>query len=43
MLGAEDPACHLAVDEFSIGDDIIVAPILHKGSRKREVRLFYYV
>ncbi|CAH1099618.1 unnamed protein product [Psylliodes chrysocephalus] len=39
MLGAEDPACHLAVDEFSIGDDIIVAPILHKGSRKREIYL----
>ncbi|CAG9857402.1 unnamed protein product [Phyllotreta striolata] len=39
MLDADDPACHLAVDEFSIGDEIIVAPILHKGAKQREIYL----
>ncbi|KAJ8965872.1 hypothetical protein NQ314_003852 [Rhamnusium bicolor] len=39
MLDSEDPACHLVVDEFSIGDEIIVAPILYSGSRQREVYL----
>ncbi|XP_058792684.1 myogenesis-regulating glycosidase isoform X2 [Phymastichus coffea] len=39
MLDPSDPACHLVVDEFSVGDEIIVAPILHSGSRQREVYL----
>ncbi|XP_074028988.1 myogenesis-regulating glycosidase isoform X2 [Leptinotarsa decemlineata] len=39
MLDAEDPNCHLAVDEFSIGDEIIVAPVLSSGFREREVYL----
>ncbi|XP_060526569.1 myogenesis-regulating glycosidase isoform X2 [Cylas formicarius] len=39
MLDANDPACHVVMDEFSIGDDIIVAPILKPGARQREVYL----
>uniref|UniRef100_A0A6P7GHC2 Myogenesis-regulating glycosidase n=1 Tax=Diabrotica virgifera virgifera TaxID=50390 RepID=A0A6P7GHC2_DIAVI len=39
MLDSDDPACHLAVDEFSIGDEIIVAPVLHSGAREREIYL----
>ncbi|KAJ8985628.1 hypothetical protein NQ317_015123 [Molorchus minor] len=39
MLDSEDPNCHLVVDEFSIGDELIVAPILYPGSRQREVYL----
>ncbi|XP_014207485.1 myogenesis-regulating glycosidase isoform X2 [Copidosoma floridanum] len=39
MLDPADPACHLVVDEFSVGEELIVAPILHSGSRQREVYL----
>ncbi|KAG5886009.1 hypothetical protein JTB14_018426 [Gonioctena quinquepunctata] len=39
MLDSEDPNCHLAVDEFSIGDELIVAPVLASGAREREVYL----
>lgn len=39
MLDSSDPACHMIEDEFSIGDDLIVAPILYPGSRQREVYL----
>ncbi|XP_016845617.1 myogenesis-regulating glycosidase isoform X3 [Nasonia vitripennis] len=39
MLDPMDQACHLVVDEFSVGDELIVAPILHSGSRQREVYL----
>ncbi|CAG9817998.1 unnamed protein product [Phaedon cochleariae] len=39
MLDSEDPNCHQVSDEFSIGDDIIVAPIIDSGRRQREVYL----
>uniref|UniRef100_A0ABD2WU37 Myogenesis-regulating glycosidase n=1 Tax=Trichogramma kaykai TaxID=54128 RepID=A0ABD2WU37_9HYME len=39
MLDPADPACHLVLDEFSVGEELIVAPILHSGSRQREVYL----
>lgn len=39
MLDPLDMACQLVVDEFSVGEELIVAPILHSGSRQREVYL----
>ncbi|XP_076259597.1 myogenesis-regulating glycosidase isoform X2 [Rhynchophorus ferrugineus] len=39
MLDPSDPSCHTVMDEFSIGEDIIVAPILQYGVREREVYL----
>ncbi|KAK9736668.1 Glycosyl hydrolases family 31 [Popillia japonica] len=39
MLDANDASCHAVTDEFSIGDDIIVAPILHAGVKERDVYL----
>ncbi|KRT82076.1 glycoside hydrolase, partial [Oryctes borbonicus] len=39
MLDANDVSCHTAADEFSIGDDLIVAPILHPGVTERDVYL----
>ncbi|XP_014249264.1 myogenesis-regulating glycosidase isoform X3 [Cimex lectularius] len=39
MLDPSDSACHLVVDEFSVGDELIVAPILSKGTFEREVYL----
>ncbi|XP_012268655.2 myogenesis-regulating glycosidase isoform X2 [Athalia rosae] len=39
MLDPSDPACHVVVDEFSVGEELIVAPILYSGSRQREVYL----
>ncbi|XP_033207115.1 myogenesis-regulating glycosidase isoform X2 [Belonocnema kinseyi] len=39
MLDPTDPACHVVVDEFSVGEELIVAPILYSGSRQREVYL----
>ncbi|XP_030756966.1 myogenesis-regulating glycosidase [Sitophilus oryzae] len=39
MLDPNDPSCHSVMDEFSIGEDIIVAPILNHGAREREVYL----
>ncbi|KAJ8914957.1 hypothetical protein NQ315_002481 [Exocentrus adspersus] len=39
MLDPEDPQCHAVLDEFSIGDELIVAPILYSGSRQREIYL----
>ncbi|CAH1992710.1 unnamed protein product [Acanthoscelides obtectus] len=39
MLDSEDPSCHTVMDEFSIGDELIVAPILHSGRRQREYSL----
>ncbi|XP_044006466.1 myogenesis-regulating glycosidase isoform X2 [Aphidius gifuensis] len=39
MLDPIDPACHIVVDEFSVGEELIVAPILYSGSRQREVYL----
>ncbi|XP_045467936.1 myogenesis-regulating glycosidase isoform X3 [Harmonia axyridis] len=39
MMDSNDPSCHSVVDEFSIGDDLIIAPVLYSGSRQREVYL----
>ncbi|KAK0085438.1 hypothetical protein PV325_005213 [Microctonus aethiopoides] len=39
MLDPMDSACHVVVDEFSVGEELIVAPILYSGSRQREVYL----
>lgn len=36
MLDPEDPSCVHVDDEFSVGNDIIVAPIIEKGATKRE-------
>ena len=36
MLDPQDPACLYVNDEFSIGDELIVAPILIKGQVQRE-------
>ncbi|KAI4477028.1 hypothetical protein M0804_013029 [Polistes exclamans] len=39
MLDPADPACHVVGDEFSVGEELIVAPVLYSGSRQREVYL----
>lgn len=39
MLDPLDPACRLLADEFSIGEELIVAPVLQPGSTEREVYL----
>uniref|UniRef100_V9II49 Putative family 31 glucosidase KIAA1161 n=2 Tax=Apis cerana TaxID=7461 RepID=V9II49_APICE len=39
MLDPTDPACLVVFDEFSVGEELIVAPILHSGSRQREIYL----
>ncbi|KAF2901313.1 hypothetical protein ILUMI_04874 [Ignelater luminosus] len=39
MLEPNDPACHIVADEFSVGEDLIVAPVLYSGARQREVYL----
>lgn len=39
MLETNDPACHMVADEFAVGEDLIVAPVLYSGSREREVYL----
>ncbi|XP_075219236.1 myogenesis-regulating glycosidase isoform X2 [Lycorma delicatula] len=39
MLDPSDSACHLVVDEFSVGEDLIVAPILRPSTHEREVYL----
>lgn len=36
MIDINDPACLYVNDEFSIGEEVIVAPILQKGQTKRE-------
>lgn len=38
MLDPTDPACLYVNDEFSIGEELIVAPILMKGQFQREGR-----
>lgn len=43
MLDSQDPACFAVNDEFSVGEELIVAPILRKGETKREVYLPYGV
>ncbi|XP_076644514.1 myogenesis-regulating glycosidase isoform X2 [Halictus rubicundus] len=39
MLDPADPACHAVADEFSVGEELIAAPILYSGSRQREIYL----
>lgn len=39
MLDPADQACHIVTDEFSIGEELIVAPVLQSGVRQREVYL----
>ncbi|CAG9808813.1 unnamed protein product [Chironomus riparius] len=39
MLDPSDAACMSVVDEFSVGEQIIVAPIIEKGVTTREVYL----
>lgn len=36
MLDPRDPACLSVHDEFSVGEELIVAPILEKGADERE-------
>lgn len=36
MLEPHDPACHTVDDEFSVGEELIVAPVLEKGVTLRE-------
>ena len=36
MLDPSDAACMSVVDEFSVGEQIIVAPIMEKGVTTRE-------
>lgn len=43
MIDSQDPACLAVNDEFSVGEELIVAPILRKGESKREVYLPYGV
>ena len=35
----DDPACAASDDEFMLGPDILVAPVLHENAREREVYL----
>ncbi|KAL3277390.1 hypothetical protein HHI36_012739 [Cryptolaemus montrouzieri] len=39
MMDPNDSSCHSVVDEFSIGYDLIVAPVLYSGARQREIYL----
>ncbi|KAK9874964.1 hypothetical protein WA026_005779 [Henosepilachna vigintioctopunctata] len=39
MIDANDPSCHAVEDEFSIGDKLIVAPILYSGRKSRNIYL----
>ncbi|XP_017064278.1 myogenesis-regulating glycosidase isoform X3 [Drosophila eugracilis] len=39
MMDPHDPACLIVSDEFSVGEELIVAPILHAKREKREVYL----
>lgn len=39
MIDSSDPSCLTIHDEFSIGDEIIVAPILRQGEVHREIYL----
>lgn len=39
MLDPSDPTCHTVVDEFSVGEELIVAPVIHVGTTEREVYL----
>lgn len=35
----EDPRAFLVGDQFLLGDDLLVAPVLEKGQRERKVYL----
>ena len=39
MLEPNDPACHMISDEFLIGDEVLVTPVITKGAKQREVYL----
>ncbi|XP_069682510.1 myogenesis-regulating glycosidase isoform X2 [Periplaneta americana] len=39
LLDPNDPTCHLVVDEFSVGEELIVAPVLYPRKHEREVYL----
>lgn len=39
MLDPQDPTCHTVVDEFSVGEELIVAPVITEGTTEREVYL----
>ncbi|KAK7791068.1 hypothetical protein R5R35_007157 [Gryllus longicercus] len=39
MLDPKDPICHTIVDEFSVGEELIVAPVITKDAREREIYL----
>lgn len=39
LLDPSDPTCHLVVDEFSVGEELIVAPIILPRTYEREVYL----
>lgn len=39
MLDPQDPTCHKASDEFSLGDELIVAPVVSPDYIEREVYL----
>ncbi|XP_039500112.1 myogenesis-regulating glycosidase isoform X2 [Drosophila santomea] len=39
MMDPHDPACLIVSDEFSVGEELIVAPILHANREEREVYL----
>ncbi|KAH8266755.1 hypothetical protein KR026_005518 [Drosophila bipectinata] len=39
MMDPHDPACLIVSDEFSVGEELIVAPILEPGRETREVYL----
>jgi len=36
MMDPHDPACLIVSDEFSVGEELIVAPILHAKRQERE-------
>ncbi|PNF28508.1 hypothetical protein B7P43_G14787 [Cryptotermes secundus] len=39
LLDPNDPTCHLVTDEFSVGDELIVAPVISPRTYEREVYL----
>lgn len=39
LLDPNDPTCHLVVDEFSVGEELIVAPVILPHTYEREVYL----
>ncbi|KAJ9599273.1 hypothetical protein L9F63_010275, partial [Diploptera punctata] len=39
LLDPNDAACHVVEDEFSVGEELIVAPVLSPGTYEREVYL----